>query len=197
MPHINLLPWRDERRKELQKQFIIMLAASAIIAIGSWLAVNLFIEERISFQKERNKFLDDEIAAMEKKTKDVEELKQKLAGLRARMDIVQRLQASRPEIVHLFDEIPRILPIGVNLTSFSQKGRALNFEGTAQSNNQISNLMRNINNSKWLQDPVLNIIQTSQQGNDRINKFILNAKQPELKEDKNIKPPPAPKGAAK
>ncbi|CAK0758425.1 type IV pilus assembly protein PilN [Gammaproteobacteria bacterium] len=185
MPQINLLPWREEKRKERQKEFIVGLVFSVFITAGALGYSDYYIEERISFQKEKNALLDKEIKKIKEKITEVENLQKKLSSLRARMDIIQRLQASRPEIVHLFDEIPRLLPEGVYLTSIVQKGSSLNFDGGAQSNTLVSTLMRNITDSKWVTDPMLDVIQSTQTGNERISKFTLKAKQRNLTDDKN------------
>jgi type IV pilus assembly protein PilN len=177
MPRINLLPWRAALRKERQRDFIATLALSMIVALGSFGYVHYYIEDRISFQKQRNTFLNKEIAEVKKKIEEVKSLEKELASLRARMDIIQRLQTSRPEIVHLFDEIPRLLPDGVFLTSLKQKDRAITMDGIAQSNARISTLMRNITASAWLTEPHLDVIQTAQEGRDRVNKFTLHARQ--------------------
>ncbi|CAK0740115.1 Type IV pilus inner membrane component PilN [Gammaproteobacteria bacterium] len=177
MPRINLLPWREANRKERQRDFMATLALSLIVAAASVGYVHYYIEDRIAFQELRNKKLNEEIAELNKRIAEVKNLKKDLASLRARMDIVQRLQTSRPEIVHLFDEIPRLLPDGVFLSNLKQKERAVALEGSAQSNARVSTLMRNISASKWLTDPGLDVIQTAQQGHDRISKFSLHARQ--------------------
>jgi len=177
MPRINLLPWRATNRKERQRDFISTLSLSLIVAAGSIGYAHYYIANKISIQENRNTFLNQEIADVNKRIVEVKILKKDIASLRARMDIVQRLQSSRPEIVHLFDEIPRLLPEGVFLTSLKQKERSITVEGSAQSNARVSTMMRSINTSKWLTDPSLDIIQTTQQGNDRVSKFILHARQ--------------------
>ncbi|CAK0778001.1 type IV pilus assembly protein PilN [Gammaproteobacteria bacterium] len=177
MPRINLLPWREANRKERQRDFMSTLALALIVAAGSIGYAHYYIEDKIAIQESRNTLLDREIAEVNKKIAEVKSLKKELANLRARMDIVQRLQTSRPEIVHLFDEIPRLLPEGIFLSSLKQRERSVTVEGSAQSNARVSTMMRNITASKWLTDPSLDVVQTSQQGNDRVSKFTLRARQ--------------------
>lgn len=187
MPRVNLLPWRDTKRAELQRDFMVSLIVSLVMAAGVIGCVDYYIEGWISFQNTRNSRLDQEITTYKTKIVEVENLKKELANLHERMDIVQRLQGSRPEIVHLFDEIPKLLPEGIYLTNLTQRSNIITIEGGAQSNARVSTLMRNIATSKWLSDPVLGVIQTSQQGDDRINKFNLQTKQFDPNENKEEK----------
>lgn len=198
MPRINLLPWREEQRKERQKNFLTALFVSSICALGIVFYVgSYYIEDRIAFQNARNKKLDDAIKKLKEDIKKVEGLQKELDALNARTDIIERLQSSRSEIVHVFDEIPRLLPEGVYLTSLTQKDRVITLEGSAQSNSRVSTLMQNINASQWLTDSMLNVVQTqavkSATGNStakeeisgKFSKFTLQMKQKNPHEEEN------------
>ena len=177
MPRINLLPWRAARRKELQQEFIMRLAFSLIMAAVVIGGVHYYISEETAYQNDLNGMLEKEIAETKHKIDEVESLKKKIKSLRARMDIVQRLQIDRPDMVHLFDEIPRLLPDGVYLTSLKQKDQSIILEGVAQSNAQVSNFLTRINASKWLTSPTLEVIQTVVQDHDSVSKFTIHARQ--------------------
>jgi len=175
MPHINLLPWRDDLRKRREKEFIITAVIAALMMGGVVLGVHLHYESRIAYQNQRNTFIDAEISALDKKIKEIEDLKKERDSLIARTKVIQDLQAGRPEIVHVFDELVTTLPDGVYYTKVSQKGRRLDLTGVAQSNARVSSLMRSLNTSTWFDNPELVEITTSEQKTTavRLSKFIL------------------------
>ncbi len=155
MPRINLLPWREELRKQRQKEFGLM-AGLAIVLMGAViLLAHMQIAAMIEYQNRRNEFLDQEIAKLDRKIKEIKELEKEKENLLARMRIVEQLQTSRPEVVHLFDEMVTSLPDGVYLTSLKQTGRQVNLQGFAQSNARVSSFMRRLEASPWLQGPDL------------------------------------------
>ena len=183
MPHINLLPWRDELRKRREKEFIVTAVIAALMMGGVVLGVHLHYESRIAYQNQRNTFIDTEISALDKKIKEIENLKKERDSLIARTKVIQDLQAGRPEIVHVFDELVTTLPDGVYYTKVSQKGRQLNLTGVAQSNARVSSLMRSLNTSTWFDNPELVEITTSEQKETavRLSKFILKVGQEKQK----------------
>ena len=183
MPHINLLPWRDELRKRREKEFIVTAVIAALMMGGVVLGVHLHYESRIAYQNQRNSFIETEIAALDKKIKEIENLKRERDRLIARTKVIQDLQAGRPEIVHVFDELVTTLPDGVYYTKVSQKGRKLNLTGVAQSNARVSSLMRSLNTSTWFDNPELVEITTSEQKETavRLSKFILKVGQEKQK----------------
>ena len=186
MPHINLLPWRDELRKRREKEFIITAVIAALLMGGVVLGVHLHYESRIAYQNQRNTFIETEIAQLDKKIKEIEDLKKERDRLIARTKVIQNLQAGRPEIVHVFDELVTTLPDGVYYTKVAQKGRALNLQGVAQSNARVSSLMRSLETSTWFQNPSLVEIKgdPAQKGTDaRHPTFILNVTQEAQKQD--------------
>ncbi len=177
MARINLLPWRDELRKEQQTNFIIamlvMLAITGLIMGG----VHYYYNNRIDYQQSRNDYLNKEIKKLDQQISKIKTFEAEKKKLQAHLDIIQRLQSSRSDIVHLFDEAVRTLPEGVYLSSLSQKGNKLIINGSAQSNARVSSYMWNIEKSDWLTDPKLNVISTSKQGRDRVSNFTLQVVQ--------------------
>jgi len=158
MANINLLPWREELRQKRQRDFISILVGVLVlsaIVVAAWYAFN---EKLIENQKNRNRYLKQEIVLVDKKIKEIKEIEERKANLIARMEVIQKLQISRPLIVHLFDELVRILPDGVVIDTLKQTNDAIIVEGFAQSNARVSALMRNIDQSKWLGSEVLKVI---------------------------------------
>jgi type IV pilus assembly protein PilN len=155
MPRINLLPWREELRKQRNKEFgvtavVVGLLMGAIVGV-----VHFYYVQEIEFQQRRNALLASETAKLDKKIKEIKNIEGEKARLLARMQIIQQLQTSRPEIVHLLDEFVTTLPEGVYYTSVQQKGRALSMQGVAQSNARVSSLMRQLDASDYLENPTL------------------------------------------
>lgn len=180
MPHINLLPWREELRKRRQKEFLATVAGSVVLAIGVVFLVHLQFNSMLKYQETRNQFLQQQIAELDKKIAEIKELDAEKQRLLARMRIIQQLQASRPEIVHLFDELVVAIPDGVSFKKLGQQGRRLTLEGVAQSNARVSSLMRQLEESDWLQKPELVEIVKNQQGKGdilRMNRFKLHVGQ--------------------
>ncbi len=159
MRKINLLPWRAELRTRRRNQFFIGLGASAGAAGLAVLASNFVMNGIIASQNSRNEILKTEISALDKRIADILELEAKKGRLLARMEIIEQLQRSRPEIVHVFDELVRTLPDGVRLTSVKQTSRRLEIKGDAESNTRVSAFMRNIDKSKWLTKPDLQVVE--------------------------------------
>lgn len=192
MPQINLLPWRDEQRKRREKEFIVTAVIAALLMGGVVLGVHLHYESRIAYQDQRNQFIETETAALDKKIKEIEDLKKERDRLIARTQVIQNLQSGRPEIVHVFDELVTTLPDGVYYTKVAQKGRAINLQGIAQSNARVASLMRSLGKSKWFNDPKLIEIKDDPKKDTsvRLSSFILNVGQAtrEKKEKDEEKP---------
>jgi type IV pilus assembly protein PilN len=158
MTKINLLPWREDRRKQKQKEFINAMELSALIGVLIVGLIHSSIEGFKAYQAQRNQLLQSEIIVLDKKIIEIKDIEAKKKQLQAKIDLIQQLQESRPEAVHLFDEIPKITPDGIFLTKFTQTGTELNFEGKSDSNARISAFMRAIEASLWLQKPTLSVI---------------------------------------
>lgn len=178
MAHINLLPWREERRKEQLRQFLTMLGLSVVLMLLVILAVHLQYSRLISAQEARNNFLKNEITAVEKQIREINNIAKEKKRLLARMEVIQKLQRDRPGIVHLFEEMVKVIPEGAHINTLSQKGKNLTITGVAQSNARVSAYMRNIDGSAWLTKPQLNIIQKKGQAKKAGGRnFILRANQ--------------------
>jgi type IV pilus assembly protein PilN len=177
MAHINLLPWREELRKQKQKEFISTATISAILAGMLVLVAHLYVNGKIDYQKSRNNYIQTEIDILNKRIGRIQELESMKQGLLARMNVIQDLQSSRPESVHLMDELVRSLPDGVFLNLFKQRNKDLTMEGIAQSNARVSDYMRNIDTSEWFGDPHLDLIRTTESNRRRIANFTLRGAQ--------------------
>jgi type IV pilus assembly protein PilN len=160
MPRINLLPWREQQRKERRLALGVALGGAAVAAALVTLGVNLFYNSLISAQEERNKRLQAEIRELDKQIERINTLETQKQNFIARMQIIEKLQRSRPEIVHLFDELVRTIPDGVYLTALEQNKSRIKIQGVAQSSTRVSTFMRNIDASEWLRNPELEVIET-------------------------------------
>jgi type IV pilus assembly protein PilN len=159
MARINLLPWRAERRKLRQKEFLTMLGLSAIAGVVLWFLINTYYNNQISGQNERNAYLKDQIAQVDKQITEIDKLDKNKTKLLARKQVIEQLQANRSEMVHLFDALVRTIPDGVILTSIKQEGDKLTLEGRSQSNARVSTYMRTLEGSGWMTKPDLSIIE--------------------------------------
>jgi len=177
MTRINLLPWRERQRKELQRQFASVAAGAAILMGAIILYVHLHMASLIEAQTSRNEFLEKEIALVESKIKEIKTLEDEKQKLLTRMDVIQELQTRRPEIVHLFDEFVRHVPEGVYLTGIEQSGTTIKITGVAQSNATVSSFMRNLDESEWLADPRLEVIEANLKDRIRTSIFTLHVNQ--------------------
>lgn len=175
MTKINLLPWREERRQELKRQFFIVLAGMVLIGAGAVYVVNMNIESQIAYQNQRNQFIQNETKKMEQQIKEISELKKKRESLIERMKVIQDLQGNRPVVVQVFDEIVRTVPDGVFYKNVKASGDAINIVGFAESNNRVSNLMRNLDSSELFEAPNLSKVQTSGKEKES-NEFDLSVK---------------------
>jgi type IV pilus assembly protein PilN len=160
MPRINLLPWRDEQRKERKLRFLVWLGGAAVGACVTAFVGYLLMDSMVSAQEQRNALLKEEIRELDKQIEKINSLEADKARFIARMEVIEKLQRSRPEIVHVFDEITKQLPDGVYLTGITQTGTRLKFEGVAQSSTRVSAFMRNIDGSSYLKNPELEVVET-------------------------------------
>ena len=158
MAKINLLPWREELRKEKQQQFFAIMGITALIAAGIWGVIHFYHTQLIEYQQERNAFMEAEIAKLDKKIEEIKKLEKEKERLLARMRAIEQLQGNRPLIVRFFDEIVANIPEGMSLTKITQKKNKFTLYGIAQSNARVSGFMRALEKSKWLANPDLDII---------------------------------------
>jgi len=176
MARINLLPWRAERRKQRQKEFGMMLGLTVAAALVLSFLIFTYYKGQISGQTERNAYLTDQIAQVQKQIDEIKLLDEKKAKLLARKEIIEKLQANRSQMVHLFDSLVRTIPDGVVLTSIKQDEEILTLEGRAQSNARVSTYMRNLEGSGWMTNPDLSIIEAKGIDKGLPNEFKLQVK---------------------
>ena len=160
MPSINLLPWRQALRQRRKKEFFIGIVASIALAALVTLLAHLTVSSMIDSQHRRNDLLKAEIVELDKAIEQIVALEEQKDRMIARMEVIDTLQSSRPEVVKLFDQVVATLPEGVYLTSAKQSGRKIEFNGVAQSSTRVSAFMRNIDASETLSAPELKVIQT-------------------------------------
>jgi type IV pilus assembly protein PilN len=178
MAHINLLPWRQALRKEKQQEFLSTLGLTAAAGAAIVFASHMFVNGMISNQEDRNAYLEQEIKSVDKRIAEIKELEKTKQALLDRMEIIQQLQRSRPEIVHTFDELVATLPDEAFITTLTQRGSQLEIKGKAASNARVSEYMRNLDGSPWLASPKLTIIEATQDSskkrNENLRSFALN-----------------------
>jgi type IV pilus assembly protein PilN len=174
MARINLLPWREEQRKQKKKDFLTAMGLLVLLTLVLFGFVHTHIQGLQAYQEARNKILEEEIVRLDQKLGEIKNIEETKNKLLAKIDLIQKLQESRPEVVHLIDEIPRTTPDGVFLTKFTQTVQALVFEGKSQSNARVSAFMRAIDASDWLQAPVLEEIKAEDAKSTQSN-FKLKA----------------------
>ena len=177
MARINLLPWREARRKEQQRAFVSVTAFSAALTAVLVGFVHIHVNGLIEYQERRNQYLENEIKILDDKIKEIKKLESTKKALLERMNVIESLQATRPGVVHLFDELVNTLPDGTYLTSVTQKGESLSISGKAESNARVSAYMRNIDASDWMTRSALKVIETKEAGAVRISNFGLGARQ--------------------
>ena len=174
MIRINLLPHREEKRKQRKAAFVALLAASAVVGAAVVLAVGGYNARRLSIQNERNGVLSAEIAVLDKKIAEIATLKQEIEALKARQQAVEDLQGDRNQPVFLLDELVRQTPEGVYLRAFKQDGQRVNLSGYAQSQERVSEFLRNLaGRSPWLERPELIEVRSTGLGQGRSAKKVV------------------------
>jgi len=177
MIYINLLPWREQRRAERQKQFIVTVGLAAVFGALLVFGAHAYMNALIEHQQARNQMLQAEIRVLDRQIARIRELDRQRQNVVDRIQVIQTLQASRPEAVHLFDQIVRTLPEGTYFRELRQEGERIRLVGRAESNARISALMRRVDSSPWLSDSTLQIIETRQEGSLQVRDFRLEATQ--------------------
>jgi type IV pilus assembly protein PilN len=174
---INLLPWREMRRKEQDRQLLS-------IGIFAWMLMGLVIfyahlhvSGMIEGQNNRNAYLQKEIAKLNSIIKEISDIKAQRKALIARMDVIYKLQGDRTRLVHVLDELVQTLPEGVYYQALTQQGKNLVLKGSAQSNARVSALMRNFDSSKWFDNPSLKIVSAKGKGGNRVSSFDMTVTQ--------------------
>ena len=174
MIRINLLPHRAEKRRAKQIQFIAFSVISVVLGAVIVGFVHVAIMAQIDYQERRNAYLSKEIVILDKQIDEIKKLREQTKSLLARKTVVENLQSTRADVVHLLDQMLRILPDGVYLKSLKQTGNKISLVGYAQSNARVSTLMRSIEDSPWLDTPTLIEIHATGVGGTRLSEFLLN-----------------------
>ncbi|WP_323773443.1 PilN domain-containing protein [Alcanivorax sp.] len=180
---INLLPWREERRKQRQQEFVMMLVLAAIVGGGIFWMWKGYVDQQITDQRARNSHIQTRSAELDEKIKEIKELRSRRDELVARMEVIQNLQGNRPTIVYVFDELVKTLPDGVFYNEIKRVGDLYTVDGVAESNNRISRLMRNLDESSWFQSANLQNVTALEDGS-QANSFTLTVKQASLSSNK-------------
>jgi type IV pilus assembly protein PilN len=174
MIRINLLPWREARRKAHNLQFYILMGGVSVLAASIVLLVHGYYATRISTQTERNRFLKDENVKLDKEIEEIKKLKEEIQALLSRKQVIETLQANRAQTVYLLEQLVRQTPDGVYLKSIKQTGSKVNLSGYAQSNARVSTLMRNLEASPYLENPDLVEIKAATVDKKRLSEFTMN-----------------------
>ena len=177
MSKINLLPWREDLRKQKLKEFgqmagLFVVLGILIVGVFHWYHVQL-----IDYHQSRNKYVENETVLLDKKIKEIEELEREKQRLLDRMLAIEQLQSNRPLIVRFFDELITSLPEGVSVKSIAQSGNNITITGEAQSYARVASFMRDLEASDWLANPKLDVIQGTDTGGLRISSFTLRFNQ--------------------
>lgn len=177
MTRINLLPWREELKKQRQMELYVVLGIAAALAAAVWYGGRWHISGLVDYHEHRNQMLETEIAELDRQIEEIRNLETVRAQLLARMNVIEELQAGRPQIVHLFEEIATSIPEGVYLESLQQNSAKLTLTGVAQSNARVSSYMEGLDASPWLTDPDLEVIQVDNREGSRLSDFSLRVRQ--------------------
>lgn len=173
MIRINLLPHREEKRRAKHLQFITLGVVFLLLGVLVWGVVHMVIGAQIDYQARRNDYLQQETLILDKQIAEIRKLKEQTRSLLERKDAVEKLQSDRASVVHLLDQMLRILPDGVYIKAIKQTGDAINLVGYAQSNARVSTLMRAVEDSPWLEAPALVEIHASSANGARVSEFTL------------------------
>jgi len=174
MPQINLLPWREERRAERKKEFLVALLLLALLAAFALIVVDQVINGEINYQNRRNTYLQQNIAELDAEVAEIRDLQRKRTELLDRMRVIQELQGNRPVIVRIMDQLVRTVPDGVFYTSLKSGEGKITVEGVAESNNRVSSLMRRMEGSDWLENPNLDAVRAAPDFGDQATTFNLS-----------------------
>lgn len=183
MAHINLLPWREQRRQERQQQFYAALVAGLIFAAIVLYFVVDFANGLIAEQNNRNTFLQTEISKLDKQIREIKDLEKERERLLARMQVIEELQASRPKAVKVLDSLVRDVPEGVHLSTFTRTGSALQFNGLAQSNNRVSVFMKQLDKDQEYGESKLDVIKKTSGRDSTIRSFTVKVNESTPKQE--------------
>ena len=175
MPRINLLPWREQERKIRRREFLVAAGGAVFDAVVFALGGKLVYSGWTDSQVEKNNLLKKEIVKLDAQIADIQDLENRKQRLVARMEIIEKLQRKRPEIVHLFDELVKTVPEGIYLTQMKETGKRLEIKGIAQSSTRVSTFMRNIDSSAWMDNPQLQVVESAKDSPTGGSSFTLTS----------------------
>ncbi|MCI3947567.1 pilus assembly protein PilN [Pseudomonas syringae] len=178
MARINLLPWREELREERKKRFLTALVGVLVVSVSILFLIDRYVSSAIEHQMARNAFLQTQITQLDIRIKEISDLKARRKQLLERMKIIQDLQGNRPITGRVFDQLARTLPDGVYYSQVKMANKLIAINGAAESNNRVSDLMRNLEASEWLEAPSLTEVKATTAGAvDQANVFQLTVRQ--------------------
>ncbi|MDD4863536.1 MAG: PilN domain-containing protein [Alishewanella agri] len=176
MAYINLLPWREAARKERQKNYVMVLALTALVSFLVCFLINMVYNARLDGQAKRNQYLESEIRILDQRIAEIRTLNETKRSLQQRMTLIEQLQGSRNLGTEVMLEITRIVPTGVYLTQLEKKGSALLLLGKSESNNRLSNMLREAEQSELLTTPYLEFIEAGKEKSSLLSDFRMHVK---------------------
>jgi type IV pilus assembly protein PilN len=187
MARINLLPWREEARRERQRQFLYSLIGTLVLGAILVLLVGLFFDQRISHQEARNQQIQVEINRLEKRIARIRELENTRNRLLSRKQIIESLQASRSLTVELLDKLAKTIPVGITLTNVRQQGTNLVLLGTSQSNARVSAYLQSLDEMDLFVRPELQYVRAAANPTSRVEsyEFAISVRLDNTGKDKN------------
>lgn len=173
MAHVNLLPWREQRRQQQKQQYIVVLAFVAIMTGLLFWFIGQIIDTQISNQNSRNQYLQTQITALESQIAEIKRIKESKSAIEQRMALIEQLQSSRNLAPQVLDELARIVPQGVSFTSLQRTGSSIQVRGTSESNNRLAEFMRQLETSRVLTSGELSSIVADTSATDAVSEFTL------------------------
>lgn len=177
MPMINLLPWREELRQKRKKEFLMAILMAVIVAGALSFGTKTFYKAKISNQEQRNQMLRTEIAELDRQIAEIDELDAQKQRLLDRLEIIEELERTTPEAVILVDSMVEVLPEGIYLDSLTQNGTDIDLTGRNQSNQRVSDMLRNIDESAWLTNAFPDIVENPEAGSRNDGQFRMTLNQ--------------------
>ena len=173
MAHVNLLPWREQRRQQQKQQYIVVLAFVAIMTGLIFWFIGQIIDTQISNQNSRNQYLQTQITALDSQIAEIKRIKESKSAIEQRMALIEQLQSSRNLAPQVLDELARIVPQGVSFTSLQRTGSSIQVRGTSESNNRLAEFMRQLETSKVFTSGELSSIVADTSATDAVSEFTL------------------------
>ena len=174
MAYINLLPWREAQRKQQQTQFMTLLSIAGIVSFAAMFGLSALYTAKIEGQGSRNAFIQGEITVLEQRIVEIRELDEKKKNLQKRMELISQLQSSRNLGTQIMDQIATVVPTGVYLSNLQKQGPSLLLVGKSESNNRLSNMIRSVESSELLKDPLLEFIEAGKDQTQLLSDFKIH-----------------------